>query len=72
MAGFSGAGKSTLALHVMSLGATFVSNDRVMVAETPANDSGAPMMYGVAKHPRINPGTAMNNPDLAVAARDWP
>ena len=61
MAGFSGAGKSTLALHVMSLGAEFVSNDRVMVDDRP----GTPDMFGVAKHPRINPGTALNNPDLA-------
>ena len=42
MAGFSGAGKSTLALHLMSREATFVSNDRVMVART---DSG-PEMWG--------------------------
>ncbi|MEF2232016.1 MAG: HprK-related kinase B [Pseudodesulfovibrio sp.] len=61
LAGFSGAGKSTLALHLMSRGTTFVSNDRVMVE--PEGDGLA--MYGVAKQPRINPGTALNNPDLA-------
>ncbi|MBU1247352.1 MAG: HprK-related kinase B [Proteobacteria bacterium] len=61
LAGFSGAGKSTLALHLMSRGTTFVSNDRVMVRDT----STGLMMYGVAKQPRINPGTALNNPDLA-------
>jgi len=60
LAGFSGAGKSTLALHLMSRGTTFVSNDRVMVEE---NKSGL-VMYGVAKQPRINPGTALHNPDL--------
>jgi HprK-related kinase B len=60
LAGFSGAGKSTLALHLMSRGTTFISNDRVMVEP---NDSGL-LMYGVAKQPRINPGTALNNPDL--------
>ncbi len=60
MAGFSGMGKSTLALHIMSLGAVFVSNDRLMIR----NDVEKPMMYGVAKMPRINPGTALNNPDL--------
>ncbi|MBG0788952.1 MAG: HprK-related kinase B [Desulfovibrionaceae bacterium] len=60
LAGFSGAGKSTLALHLMSLGTTFVSNDRVMVEE----DGDALTMYGVAKQPRINPGTALHNPDL--------
>ncbi len=61
MAGFSGMGKSTLALHLMSRGTTFVSNDRVM-----AEDNGDFLtMYGVAKQPRINPGTALNNPDLS-------
>ena len=60
MAGFSGAGKSTLAMHVMSRGALFVSNDRLLVRESDAGLS----MFGVAKLPRINPGTALNNPDL--------
>lgn len=60
LAGFSGAGKSTLALHLMSKGATFISNDRVMVER----DGDGLTMYGVAKQPRINPGTALNNPDL--------
>jgi len=60
LAGFSGMGKSTLALHLVSKGVTFVSNDRLMVhGGTPC-----PTMFGVAKHPRINPGTALNNPDL--------
>ncbi|MDO9084087.1 MAG: HprK-related kinase B [Humidesulfovibrio sp.] len=61
LAGFSGAGKSTLAMHVMSRGALFVSNDRLLVQE---NGVGL-NMFGVAKLPRINPGTALNNPDLA-------
>ncbi|EGB16129.1 HPr kinase [Pseudodesulfovibrio mercurii] len=60
LAGFSGAGKSTLALHLMSRGTTFISNDRVMVEE----DGDGLVMYGVAKQPRINPGTALHNPDL--------
>ncbi|WP_432735099.1 HprK-related kinase B [Maridesulfovibrio sp. FT414] len=61
LAGFSGMGKSTLALHLMSRGTTFISNDRVMV-----EDSGDGLtVYGVAKQPRINPGTALNNPDLS-------
>jgi HprK-related kinase B len=62
LAGFSGAGKSTLALHLMSAGpeAKFVSNDRLMVRR---EDHGV-IMHGVAKLPRINPGTALNNPDL--------
>jgi HprK-related kinase B len=60
LAGFSGAGKSTLALHLMSKGTTFISNDRIMVEP----NGGGLLMYGVAKQPRINPGTALNNPDL--------
>jgi HprK-related kinase B len=60
LCGFSGAGKSTLALHLMSLGTTFVSNDRLTV-----EDRGDHIhMHGVPKLPRINPGTALNNPDL--------
>ncbi|WP_320172356.1 HprK-related kinase B [Maridesulfovibrio sp.] len=60
LAGFSGMGKSTLALHLMSRGTTFISNDRVMI-----EDNGESVtVYGVAKQPRINPGTALNNPDL--------
>lgn len=60
LAGFSGAGKSTLALHIMTRGAAFVSNDRLMVE--PRRDRL--VMYGVAKLPRINPGTILNNPSL--------
>lgn len=60
MAGFSGMGKSTLALHLVSRGVTFVSNDRLMVRP----GEPCPRMFGVAKHPRINPGTALHNPDL--------
>lgn len=66
MAGFSGMGKSTLALHIMSLGAVFVSNDRLMIKK----DTEKPTMYGVAKMPRINPGTALNNPDLHSVMTD--
>jgi HprK-related kinase B len=63
LAGFSGAGKSTLALELMNHGAVFVSNDRLMIKKT---SSGNPplFMYGVAKLPRINPGTILNNPNL--------
>ncbi|MBF0275371.1 MAG: HprK-related kinase B [Nitrospinae bacterium] len=61
MAGFSGAGKSTLALHLMSKGCEFVSNDRLLVKR---NGNGVDMR-GVAKLPRINPGTALNNEELS-------
>ncbi len=60
LAGFSGMGKSTLALHLMSHGVNFVSNDRLVVGRR-ADQTG---MTGVPKLPRINPGTALNNPDL--------
>ena len=61
LAGFAGMGKSTLSLHMMNHGLTFVSNDRVMVGR----ENGRLMMYGVAKMPRVNPGTVLNNPSLA-------
>ncbi len=61
LAGFSGMGKSTLALHMMNHGLNFVSNDRVMVGR----QDGGLVMYGVAKMPRVNPGTVLNNPSLA-------
>lgn len=60
MAGFSGMGKSTLALHLMSHNLRFISNDRLMIRR----DNGGLMMYGVAKHPRVNPGTILNNQTL--------
>jgi len=60
LAGFSGAGKSTLSLHLMNHGAVFVSNDRLMIEKRSENL----FMYGVAKLPRINPGTVLNNPNL--------
>lgn len=62
MSGFSGMGKSTLALHMMNLGVNFVSNDRLLVKE----NGDRLEMYGVAKHPRINPGTIINNENLKV------
>ncbi len=60
LAGFSGAGKSTLALHIMNHGTSFVSNDRIMIEK---GNSGM-RMYGVAKMPRINPGTIVHNKSL--------
>jgi HprK-related kinase B len=60
LAGFSGMGKSTLALAILSAGADFVSNDRLIVQKY----SEGTCMYGVAKYPRINPGTILHNEDL--------
>ena len=59
-AGFSGMGKSTLALHLMSRGGNFISNDRLLVKKNGQSID----MLGIPKLPRINPGTALNNPDL--------
>uniref|UniRef100_I2PZU1 Serine kinase of the HPr protein, regulates carbohydrate metabolism n=1 Tax=Desulfovibrio sp. U5L TaxID=596152 RepID=I2PZU1_9BACT len=67
LSGFSGAGKSTLALEIMRHGTDFVSNDRIMVTRS---DSGRPTMTGVAKMPRVNPGTVLNNPSLASVMGD--
>ena len=61
IAGFAGAGKSTLALEIMGHGTDFISNDRVMVSR----QGQTLTMAGVAKMPRINPGTVLNNPNLA-------
>lgn len=61
ISGFSGMGKSTLALHLMNDGLDFVSNDRVLVDK---QSGGQLYMYGVAKYPRINPGTIVNNERL--------
>jgi HprK-related kinase B len=66
IAGYSGMGKSTLALHLLSRGAAFASNDRLLIEK-----SGSELiMYGIPKLPRINPGTALNNPDLASVIPD--
>jgi HprK-related kinase B len=60
LSGFAGMGKSTLALQMMRMGLGFVSNDRLMIRR----EKTAHMMYGIAKYPRINPGTVLNNLDL--------
>jgi HprK-related kinase B len=60
LAGFAGAGKSTLALHIMGLGADFVSNDRAMVRLT----GDRLEILGVPKMPRVNPGTVIHNESL--------
>ena len=62
IAGFSGMGKSTLSLHMLGdRRLDFLSNDRVMMKRV---DDDQVEIAGVPKHPRINPGTILNNPDL--------
>lgn len=61
LAGVSGRGKSTLALHLVSSGADFVSNDRLLIQRV----DGQMRMLGVPKFPRVNPGTILNNPQLS-------
>jgi len=60
LAGFSGMGKSTLALHLMSRGTCFISNDRLLIERK----NNRCQMTGVAKLPRVNPGTVLHNKDL--------
>ncbi|NDY56078.1 HprK-related kinase B [Desulfovibrio sulfodismutans] len=60
LAGVAGAGKSTLALRLVGRGLDFVSNDRLLVGPR----EPGPRMYGLAKMPRINPGTALADPNL--------
>ncbi len=60
LSGFSGMGKSTLALHIMGRGMDFISNDRLLVSRKDEHL----VMHGVAKYPRINPGTIITNKDI--------
>lgn len=58
-AGTAGAGKSTLMLHCVGRGASFCSNDRLIV-----EDTDPVLMQGIPKLPRINPGTALSISEL--------
>jgi HprK-related kinase B len=58
----SGGGKSTLALRLVGEGFDFSSNDRVLAGRAP---DGACEMWGVPKHPRVNPGTILHDPNLS-------
>jgi len=60
LAGVAGAGKSTLALHLLDHGLSFVSNDRLLASR----DERELTMVGLAKMPRVNPGTILHNPRL--------
>jgi len=50
----------------MSLGTKFISNDRLLLEKGHTKQT----MYGVPKMPLINPGTALNNKDLASVIPD--
>lgn len=63
LCGFAGMGKSTLALHLVARGLDFLSNDRVLIE--PGRAGCGPVLHGIPKHPRLNPGTALGNPELA-------
>lgn len=62
LCGVSGAGKSTLALQLIGRGASFVSNDRLLLRPY----SSGIEMSGVPKLPRVNPGTLASNEHLHV------
>lgn len=66
LAGFSGGGKSTLMLHMLGNSDTaFLTNDRLFAKRSAASDDAAKVWAaGIPKLPRINPGTALNNPLL--------
>jgi HprK-related kinase B len=60
ISGFAGAGKSTLALEIMRHGADFLTNDRALVN----TDSAGLYFTGIARPPRVNPGTILANDRL--------
>jgi len=62
LAGPPGAGKSTAALHLVERGFRFLSNDRVL-AKAMADGVEA---LGYPKQPRVNPGTLLHHPRLAL------
>lgn len=64
IAASSGGGKSTLMLKALeSPSARFLSNDRILFKSQPGEK--ATEVLGVAKHPRVNPGTLISSPRLA-------
>lgn len=61
IAGLSGGGKSTLMLHLLrEADAKYLTNDRLFVRPSPVGFDAV----GIAKLPRINPGTIVHNPAL--------
>jgi HprK-related kinase B len=61
IAGFSGGGKSTLMLRLLDHDdVDYLTYDRLFIRCT----TGAPKAMGIAKLPRVNPGTIVHNPRL--------
>ncbi len=61
LAGFSGGGKSTLMLHLLNNDkVNYISNDRLFIRQ----QNNRVDVAGIAKLPRINPGTIVHNPRL--------
>ena len=66
ISGFAGAGKSTLALEIMRHGADFLTNDRALVNA----DASGLYLTGIARPPRVNPGTILANDRLHCLLSD--
>jgi len=63
MAGFSGGGKSTFMLNLLAQSnIDYLTNDRLFVRYS--YSKGKCLAAGIAKLPRINPGTIVHNPKL--------
>ena len=61
IAGFSGGGKSTLMLRLLDHDeVNYLTNDRLFIRA----NGDAPKAIGIAKLPRVNPGTIVHNPAL--------
>ncbi len=60
IAGMSSRGKSTLSLHLLDRGLRFVTNDRLLLERS----DDATHMLGLAKWPRVNPGTLLRSEKL--------
>ena len=60
IAAASGAGKTTLVLELLRREWALMTNDRLLLRDRPDGVRG----LGVAKRPRVNPGTIVHNPAL--------
>ena len=60
LTGAASAGKTTLAFHLLDRGLCLVGKDNVVVRR----EARGLRMYGTPAPPRVNPGTALNNPRL--------